>query len=150
MGSETWNAAQTTNSIRDRSAHALTVYNGYLYFFQGWSEQYKDQREVYKVKLQSSTYTWELVPYEGDMYSDSLPYDAYGFDFKGSKGYFTCGWNVEMLKNDLMVVDLAKPEPLTFEAITTYYLAPSARMHHRLEYVGTKLLMFGGQGQSAK
>lgn len=146
----TWSLVTTSNTINNRAAFGMAVYNGSLYMFPGWSDWLKDQRTILKLNLKTTLLTWQEVRYTNDIYEPLIPYDSYGFDFKGSIGYFSCGWNVSELKNNLSLIDLDSAEPLTFVVVTTNFIAPSARMGHQLVTIGTHLLMFGGQGKNSK
>lgn len=147
---QTWRVLSVNNPPPSRNLFGMAVYQETLYVFQGWSNLLSNQLTVFKLKLKAEVKSWELVEYSNAKEDQNLPHDSYGFDFKGSWAYFSCGWNVSNIKNNIVKADLSKPEPITFEIATVNYDSPSARMNHQLVTIGTKLVLFGGENNTSK
>jgi hypothetical protein len=149
FATETWTALTTTNPPMERVLHGMVVYGDYLYCLPGWSEiNQADIGETKRINLKTGSLQWETVEIDSKAEAKAFfPRDSYGYSIQGSNIYFSCGWREDDVFNDVLKLDLSQ-SPLKYEILSENYESPPSRLHHSMQAIGTKLYMFGGEGEA--
>lgn len=104
--SKSWSLVPQTTQALAVTDSAMVVYEGTLYRFQGFNPYEGGVYDIFKINLTESNLDWQLVDYK--MERNDSPCDSYAYEILGNKIWFTSGWSLSRLRNDVMELDLGE------------------------------------------
>ncbi|CAG9321906.1 lztr1_5 [Blepharisma stoltei] len=128
-----------------RTLAGSAINDNFIYLILGWSNLNENTlSDIYRVDLNDSSYSWELLTTVGDYKKSS-----FAFSTNANTAYMFSGYDNKDSTNDLASLDLSV-SPIKITAITEPFLEPKERMKHTLEVVSGKLYLFGGDSYGEK
>lgn len=147
---------QTWKIIESKGERPITrylgssvVYNGYLYVFYGYNDEYEiDIDDFYRISL--TTFEWEYVEIDrSSEYYDWFPRDGYGLILHEDSIIIFGGWTFLGLSNILLKASLVtfiqNSSVIHFDIKLNNQIIPSPRSHHTMVPIGHKFYIFGGE-----
>jgi N-acetylneuraminic acid mutarotase len=125
-----------------------TVIDGYLYILFGLTESYLLSNDIYRINLDEIEPVWEVAYIDReDDFDESIPRINSFIASIGDKIVMFGGWNVQGVKNDLVIFEPTdlKNLKLKYRYLNKVTEMPTARIGHRMEVYQDNLMVFGGR-----
>ncbi|CAG9320028.1 unnamed protein product [Blepharisma stoltei] len=134
-----------------RSFAGSAVYDGYFYFFFGWSD--KSGKEIFEtsmVNLNDPNFQWLNITLGDKASTNALYRDSYSFASVNSSFFIFAGYSMASGNlNDLIKFNLSDKE-ITYTYLSKPYTGPSARSHHSMQIMEANIYIFGGDKSGFK
>lgn len=138
IANATWETVSCLGSYKPRSLAGAGVFEGYLYFFYGWSDlENKIETQVVRTNLETDC-VWEEVEVDDISYAAQ----AYAFTAHEDKFYMFGGRSETDIEN--RIVELTPGKTLISKLIVSSFTAPNDVINGSLEYMSGALYLFGG------
>jgi len=151
FSTQLWSYIVTTNPPANRELFGVALLGDYLYCLPGWGGVVEyDERDIKRINLRTGTTEWETLEIDPVAEKEAnFPRDSYGLAISGSVVYFACGWREDGILNNIVKLDL-NSRPLKYQKLSEKSMNPISRTNHSMHAIGTKLYVFGGQGEEGK
>lgn len=139
LKTEIWSQVNCSNTYNPRSLAGCGVFNSYLYYFPGWSDENNEiEKQIIRTNLDNECF-WE----ELDVFSpEDFSAQAYAFSIYNDKFYTFGGRSKQDLEN--RIVEYNPGNPIVSRLIAPSIKTPDDILAGSLEYMAGSLYLFGG------